>query len=255
MASYKLVADVASYQPDSPAFYLDIKAAGVSAVIVKLTEGEGYVNPKAAKQISNAAKAGLLVHAYHYARWQTAEAAQREAAFFVATAKRLELTGSSVLADDIEDAVLPAGNLTQLANVFTNATKAAGYNKTDVYTMASWIWAGRLRPTELVAKNLWIASYGTDRPGVDNVGTWQFTSSWQGYALDMSYDFKGLYTGNSVPSRSQPVSHIGATYTVRPGDSWWAISARVGVSIERLLATNNSSTKTVIRPGQILKLP
>lgn len=53
--SYPLVADVASYQPDSLAYMQALRAYGVQAVIVKISEGsadgDAYVNPHAKNQI------------------------------------------------------------------------------------------------------------------------------------------------------------------------------------------------------------
>lgn len=47
--------DVASYQPDSLAYFQAAQVLGVKGVVVKITEGSAagsnYVNPKAAQQI------------------------------------------------------------------------------------------------------------------------------------------------------------------------------------------------------------
>ena len=79
-----LVADVASYQPDTLAFFQAMKNAGVKAVIVKITQGsnpgDAYVNPKARNQIKYARQVGLLVHAYHYAKFHGVADAKAEAA-------------------------------------------------------------------------------------------------------------------------------------------------------------------------------
>lgn len=58
--------DVSGYQT-----HIDWKAvasAGADFAIVKLTEGNGYTNPLAARQIDGALEAGLLVMGYHFAR-------------------------------------------------------------------------------------------------------------------------------------------------------------------------------------------
>lgn len=194
MANYQFVADVSSWNPDTAAFFKTLAQKGVKAVIVKLTEGTTYKNPKASAQIRQAWAAGLHVHGYHYARYQTTAQAQAEAKFFTQVAKSLGLNGTSVLAADVEDGTLPKTGLTALTNTFLATVKAAGYPKVDFYTMASWIWNKRLDPNLLLAKNRWIANYGVTKPGVDGVGTWQYTNNFQGLGVDMSYDFKGLYT-------------------------------------------------------------
>jgi GH25 family lysozyme M1 (1,4-beta-N-acetylmuramidase) len=194
MANYQFVADVSSWNTDASSFYRTLAQKGVKAVIVKLTEGTNYQNPKAATQIKAIWAAGMHAHGYHYAHYQTATQAQAEAKFFTQVAKAVGLNGTSVLAADVEDGALPKTGLTSLTNTFLTTVKAAGYPKVDFYTMASWIWNKRLDPNLLLAKNRWIANYGVSQPGVDGVGTWQYTNNFQGLGVDMSYDFKGLYT-------------------------------------------------------------
>lgn len=204
-----LVADVASYQPDSLAFMQALKAAGVKAVIVKLTEGSNpgsaYLNPKAQNQINNARAAGLLVHAYHYARYNGIEDAKAEAKWFVECARKLGIGSESVMVVDVEDRVLQY-DTTPDSNAFLQYVKDAGYPHVDFYTSTSWVKAGRVNRDQLIAKNLWIASYGVSQPGVDNVGMWQFTSTFPvfGLQMDMSYDFTGFYSEPKTGNNNQP---------------------------------------------------
>lgn len=193
----KIMLDVASYQTDNPQWYKDAAAKGAKAVVVKLTEGLNYRNPKAAAQIKAAAGAGMLVHAYHYARYTTSQLATAEGKFFAAEAKRQGLNGTSVLVADVEDLTQP-GQLTTATNAFTAATKAAGFPLSDVYSMRSWFQDGHLIPKQLTAKNLWIAEYGVAAPNFSGAGTWQFTNNWLGMGVDASYDYGGLYTGSGV---------------------------------------------------------
>ena len=55
-----------------------------------------------------------------------------------------------------------------------------------------------------------------------------------------------------------PTEPQGRTYTVRPGDSWWKIAAEQlggGARYEELAKYNGMTTKSVIHPGQVLKIP
>lgn len=194
MANYQLVADVSSWNPDTQAFFNQLAKLGVKAVIVKLTEGTNYTNPKAYNQIKRAWAAGMHVHAYHFARFRDTAQAKAEANYFSNAAKHFGLDKTSVLVADVEASTLPIGGLTGVSNTFLSQLKDNGYPKVDLYTMASWIWSSRIDPKALIAKNLWIARYQATQPGVDNVGTWQFTDNYKGLNVDMSYDFKGLYT-------------------------------------------------------------
>lgn len=228
-----LVMDVSSYQPDTVSFFQAAKNAGVKAVIVKLTQGsadgDAYVNPKAQAQINNARSVGLLVHGYHYARFNGAQDARNEAKWFTDHAKQFGLGSDSVLALDIEDKA-NAKYATSDANAFLQAVKDSGYPKVDIYSMASWFWQGRLNAAQLIAKNKWVANYGVSQPGVDNVGTWQWTDNYKiaGTGVDMSYDFSGFYTNATPESKTvvntpspKPVA-AAKTWTDNLGDKWTA---------------------------------
>ena len=81
--------DVSSYQGAmSVNTYTNLKNQGVKYVIVKLTQGTTYVNPYAGTQIANAKAAGLTVYAYDYVTFTSTGAAQAEAAYFAAAARR-----------------------------------------------------------------------------------------------------------------------------------------------------------------------
>lgn len=230
-----LVMDVSSHQPDTISFFQAAKNAGVKAVIVKLTQGsadgDAYVNPKAQAQINNARSVGLLVHGYHYARFNGNQDARNEAKWFTDHAKQFGLGPESVLALDIEDKA-NAKYATSDANAFLQAVKDAGYPKVDIYSMASWFWQGRLNAAQLIAKNKWVANYGVSQPGVDNVGTWQFSSNYNiaGNGVDMSYDFSGFYTNAATSPESKTVVNTPApkpvavpkTWVDNLGDKWTA---------------------------------
>lgn len=200
MAKFDLVADVSGYQPDTKDFFQALKSKGVKAVIIKLTEGSNpgsaYVNPKAKNQIKFAREAGLLVHAYHYAKFNGVSDAQAEADWFVKNAKKLGIGAGSVMALDYEDHATAKANGTADINAFIQRVKDAGYPKTDIYSMRSWFQDGHIDRKKIIPKNIWVAAYGTDKPGLDDVGTWQFTSEYQvaGTKIDMSYDFSGFYS-------------------------------------------------------------
>lgn len=62
--------------------------------------------------------------------------------------------------------------------------------------------------------------------------------------------------GASAPSPAPPASTSGArTYTVQPGDTLNAIAARFEVYVNDLAAYNGLSLTSIIRPGQVLRIP
>lgn len=76
-----LMADVSSWQPDSDSWFRKLADLGVKAVVVKLTEGTTYQNPKAAAQLAAGRRMGMQVHAYHYAHFHNSAEAVAEGAF------------------------------------------------------------------------------------------------------------------------------------------------------------------------------
>lgn len=254
-----LVMDVSGYQPDTISFFQAAKNAGVKAVIVKLTQGsadgDAYVNPKAQAQINNARSVGLLVHGYHYARFNGNQDARNEAKWFTDHAKKFGLGPESVLALDIEDKA-NAKYATSDANAFLQAVKDAGYPKVDIYSMASWFWQGRLNAAQLIAKNKWVANYGVSQPGVDNVGTWQFSSTYNiaGNGVDMSYDFSGFYT-NAAITPPKPVA-VPKTWVDNLGDTWHAEDGKFISNTALHLrwgARPSASTIAVLPAGSVIK--
>lgn len=265
-----LVADVASFQPEDLGFFKALASQGVKAVIVKLTEGSAdgtaYINPKAQNQIINARKAGLLVNAYHFARYTSIQDAKNEADFFVTVAKRMGIGTDSVMAVDLEASEITP-NLNAKTNAFLQYVKDCGYSNVDYYSMASWFWNGTLNPDAILAKNKWVANYGVSQPGVNNVGTWQFSSSWtvNGAKVDMSYDFSGFYTERHVTTNSesvvntpkpklQPVTYD--TWTDNLGDVWYKEEGTFTLSESinlRWGAKPDSTLIATLNPGDVVK--
>ncbi|WP_324177434.1 GH25 family lysozyme [Ligilactobacillus salivarius] len=267
-----LVADVASFQPEDLGFFKALASQGVKAVIVKLTEGSAdgtaYINPKAQNQIINARKAGLLVNAYHFARYTSIQDAKNEADFFVTTAKRMGIGTDSVMAVDLEASEITP-NLNAKTNAFLQYVKDCGYPNVDYYSMASWFWNGTLNPDIILAKNKWVANYGVSQPGVNNVGTWQFSSSWtvNGVKVDMSYDFSGFYTERHVTTNSESVVNTpkpkpqAVTYdswTDNLGDVWYKEDGKFTITVTegivlRWGATTKSAKIGVLPKGSVVK--
>lgn len=224
MTDYNLVADVASYQRDDAQFFEALKNNGVKAVFVKLTEGTTYINPKAQNQINNAKSAGLKVHAYHYAHFNNQAQAESEANFFTNTAKQMGLNYNSFMSLDYEEPSLVVKN-TANCNAFLTQVMNNGFHLVNCYSSASWFKNGIINVDQLGTSNYWVASYGTDCPGVDKTGLWQFTDHYavDGSQIDMSYDFFGIYT-DKLPKQEMPkvnATKVPEQFTDSLGDVWY----------------------------------
>lgn len=191
-------------------FYQTMKAGGINAVVVKVSDGQSYVDPAASVNIANAKQAGMAVHAYHYARFKSTAQAKAEAKWFD---KKLKLVGFDKNKDgqvvvDVEDkslASLSAANLTKITNAFVAQMKSLGYRKIDLYTGNSF-FNNELQPSKLTISKPWLARYplypetGQPTPVWYNgqKGAWQWSSTYKfagipGY-FDVSEDYAGKYT-------------------------------------------------------------
>jgi LysM repeat protein/GH25 family lysozyme M1 (1,4-beta-N-acetylmuramidase) len=202
-------------------FYQTAKAGGVKGTVVKVSEGTYYVDPAASVNIANARQAGMVVSAYHFARYKSVDGAKNEADWFD---KKLQLVGFDKKNDgtvvvDIEDNSLTTDKtaLTAYTNAFIDEMKRLGYSKVDVYS-GSYYYNSRLQPQSLPNKP-WLASYpsnpvqGQPTANFSNgTGAWQWTSNWQGMAgfgrFDASEYYAGKYT-NQVKDSTPFVNTIG----------------------------------------------
>lgn len=198
------------------AFYQTVKASGVQGVVVKVSEGTGYIDPSASVNIANAKAAGMVVSAYHFARYTSVASAKAEAQAF---ATKLKTVGFNAKTDgyvvvDVEAANLsynPA-KLTEYTNAFIAQMKALGYTKVDLYSGNSF-YNSRLQPASLSVSKPWLARYplrpetGQPQPVYSNgKGAWQWASDYvfpglsQYGRFDVSVDYAGKYTSTKVAS-------------------------------------------------------
>lgn len=192
------------------AFYQTIKAGNVQGVVVKVSEGEYYVDPAASVNIANAKQAGLIVNAYHFARFKSVASAKAEAQWFD---KKLQLVGFDKAKDgyvvvDVEATNLSksAASLTGYTNVFISEMKKLGYTRVDLYT-GSYFYNHYLYPGSLIINKPWLASYPSNpqkgKPTAqfsNGKGAWQWASDYRfigmnGYGnFDVSEDYAGKYS-------------------------------------------------------------
>lgn len=183
--------------------YVKIKNYGIKSVIVKLTEATSYQNPYAADQIKNAHAAGLKVHVYHYSWFTSVAAARREAEYFAALAKKLQLSSSTIMVNDIEEPkIINSGDHTTNSQAFAQRLSELGFKNTMHYVGRSWVDTGKISAQKLGMENCWVAQYPYNPTNHWNTdfSAWQWTSQvvFPGVngVFDMSADYKGKFTGN-----------------------------------------------------------
>lgn len=208
MATRDFAVDVAVYNSTDMSAY---KRAGARQVIVKVTEGLGYINPKASAQVKSAHNNHMYLHAYHFATFgNNVGRAKAEAKFFVSRAKKLNISKKRYLWLDWETGdgnvvINSAYSNTKAIMAFMKVCHSAGY-KVGLYSGA-YILKQYVDTAKIVKKYgtcLWVASYATmgriDKPdfnyfpSMNGVAIWQFTDNWCGLSVDGNITLKELIT-------------------------------------------------------------
>ena len=208
MATRDYVVDVAVYQSTSMSAY---KHAEARQAIVKLTEGTGYFNPKASAQIKSVHANHMYLHGYHFATFgNSVSRAKTEAKFFVASAKKLNISKKRYLWLDWETGdgnvvINSSYSNTKAILAFMKVCHNAGY-KVGLYSGA-YILRQYVDTAKIIKKYgtcLWVASYATmgriDKPdfnyfpSMNGVAMWQFTDNWCGLGVDGNITLKELIT-------------------------------------------------------------
>lgn len=219
MTSRQLGIDAAVYQGTSMTAYHN---AGAKFGIIKLTEGTGYINPKAHYQIKSLHTNHMYVHAYHFATFgYNANRAKTEAKFFVSRAKAENISKKRFLWLDWESG---SGNCvtggkaasTKAILAFMKVCHDAGY-KVGLYSDASLL-RNNIDTKQIVKKYgtcIWVASYPIDYatepnfnyfPSMEGVAIWQFCDNWKGFNVDGNISLIDLHKETTVAHKtSKPI--------------------------------------------------
>jgi lysozyme len=202
-----VVVDISHYETVNQQFALT-KQAGLVAVILKATQGTGFIDPTFLERATEARHAGLLVGAYHFL--DGSNPAQQVAHFLTVAASE---GGVSWLALDWES------NPASQASVMQAATAAACVQATTgrwpvLYTIRSMLQT----PNKTLSNcALWLAEYGTRPicpPGF---------AKWEAHQ----------YTDGIVGPNPQPVPGIGVcdrsvfAGTIAELKAWWANPVKI----------------------------
>lgn len=202
------VVDVSEWQPTS-IDWANLKTNGVKAVVVRIGHGMTR-DTNAADHISNATKAGLIVHVYHYY-----EGVDGELQYSVNNAKSLNIKPNVYYFLDMEGTI--AGSWSSIFESFRKAWAGYGWN-TGLYCSLSNY--AKFDDATLVKQDVyrWIAAWGSNQPS--NADMWQYDSkaglgSYTS-ALDKDVDIAGKLIKEPDSTVAEPTDPNG-NYTVKPG--------------------------------------
>lgn len=202
------VVDVSEWQPTS-IDWADLKANGIKAVVVRIGHGTTR-DTNAADHISNATKAGLIVHVYHYY-----EGVDGELQYSVNNAKSLNVQPNVYYFLDMEGTI--AGSWSSIFESFRKQWSAYGWN-TGLYCSLSNY--AKFDDATLTKQGVyrWIAAWGSDQPA--SADMWQYDSKTglgsYTSALDKDVDISGKLIKEPDSTVVEPTDPNG-NYTVKPG--------------------------------------
>lgn len=248
----------------------------VDFIIIKSSEGVGYIDPKFDRNRLEARKLGLLRGYYHFARPDLGNSATDEANWFCTVLG--DLQEGEILVLDYE----PSWNVSSESQVrwcktFLEAIENRLGYKAMIYLNGNQNRTMDWNPIVANGNGLWLATYPYGEPDLKNppatdwpfIAIWQYTSSGRldGYSgnLDLNvfygdkrqylkYGYKGI-DGTPTPDPiPEPEEVIGETYTVVSGDTLSGIAAKFNTTYQELARINNIANPNLIFPGQIIKL-
>lgn len=202
------VVDVSEWQPTS-IDWANLKTNGVKAVVVRIGHGTTR-DTNAADHISNATKAGLIVHVYHYY-----EGVDGELQYSVNNAKSLNIKPNVYYFLDMEGTI--AGSWSSIFESYRKAWAGYGWN-TGLYCSLSNY--AKFDDATLVKQGVyrWIAAWGSDQPA--SADMWQYDSKTglgsYTSALDKDVDITGKLIKEPDSTVVEPTDPNG-NYTVKPG--------------------------------------
>lgn len=249
--------DVSSWQGNlAAADYQTMAGNGVKAVTIKATEGTYYTNPYLSQQVQYAQQAGLSVNFYHFVHFTSTDQAQSEAQNFIKAVQLVTNSKDVVMVADFESSELAGVSKSQNdANLaaFDATLNQAGYNKTDLYTMASWLGVHIDTNT---SNNGWIADYPNNPTGskYTSANAWQWASDYRFPSINQNMDVSQMNNDFYLNSTAGSTTD---TSTPTTGSSSSSSSSSLSSSSSSISSSSSSTTSgsTSSTPGEIVKVP
>lgn len=206
--------DVSRYQ--NVTSWQSVRDSGISFVIIKSTEGTGFVDGSFTSHLQGAKSVGMKVGVYHFCRAKDTNSAIQEADFFISTINSVGGFGVLDIAP-VLDLETPEGasrdNVVQICRTWIERVKSASGMQPILYSFPSF--ADTYLDSSLADIPLWLANYNVQQPA-DRAGwsRWTFlqyseqgkVSGIEGYVDLDEYDGDiGNYNGRLEDEENMPM--------------------------------------------------
>ncbi len=201
-----------------------LKMGNINGVVLKISDGHnGYIDPSASVNYSNAKAAGMVISGYHFARYQSEKQAVDEANQFNEALKKVgfDKNKDAYVVVDIELPLANKTNLTSYTNKFISQMMSLGYSRIALYTGSSF-YNNNLIPSKLNIKpsNVWLArysaSYQEPQWNDSQKGAWQWSQSEKLLpsfgVFDANKDYSGIFT--NVAATDNATTKVGKVGSV-----------------------------------------
>lgn len=238
-----------------------VKKSGIEFAIIRAGYGrETYQKDAYFEQNYAAAKAaGVNIGAYWYSYATTANEAKLEAKACIAVLKNKQFE-FPIYYDVEESDSFPKAN--EIIKAFCSELEAAGYF-VGIY-MSRWPLMTYISEDIRKRYAVWVAEYASKLSYTGQYGIWQNSSKGRVDGINGDVDTniayvdyapiikKGGFNGFKRDVNTVKNDVKNTIYTVKTGDTLWAIAQKYGTTVNALAAKNNIKNANLIYPGQKL---
>ena len=232
--------------------FASARAEGIETVYIRSSYGSSGIDSRFSQNCAAARSAGLPFGLYHYLEAREPESARREAEHFVSLLRTQRYDCRPVL--DFENyRGLDAGQSTAAALAFLERVEELTGQKPMIYADA-YAASTKLGPS-VAAYPLWLAQWDAESPDLSGTAWaewtgWQYTDMGQVNGIQ-GYVDRDLFT-DGIFLREEENSFL---YTVRSGDTLWALAHRFGTTVDTLVKLNHIEDPNLIYVNQLLRIP
>ena len=246
-----------------------VKSAGINFAIV--SEGYGKRDPRQVDKkfkdnINGAKSVGIHTSVYHYSYADSVEDAINEARFCLENIEGFKLEYPIIIdVEDKEQLKLNNRQRTDIVKAFCSEIEKHGYYAM-FYCNLNWLNNYLLKDELLPKYDLWLAQWNIDKPSC-TCGIWQYSSTGKIDGIDGNVDLDVSYKNYPEIMKSKGLNGFSKSnnlenknyfnYTVKKGDTLWAIAQRyLGSGYKyKEIKDLNALNSDMIYPGQTLKIP